>query len=182
MSEVIKQAKVAGPNKTESKGFVLYFEDQFELSSLFNEFLETENYQVVHYRSFPDGGIPEIKKSLDHQPDFVLLDIGLPGIDGNEVCKRLREEYLSAHVPIIFISGRMSEEDILNAYEAGADDYLIKPIRLMDLKHKLEQFAQQRDIREKNSITIDDAQTATEKTTVITSELGKLIKNQQPNK
>ena len=176
MNEAVSPVEVNQGNVPATKGKVLYFEDDLELSNLFKEFLETEHYQVIHYASLPEGGISEIAEALGDQPDFVLLDIGLPGVDGNQVCQQLREEYLSANVPIIFISGRMSENDILSAYEVGADDYLIKPVRLMELKLKLEQFSKRQQARENNQQLISGAQQMAFKAMATSSELGEILR------
>lgn len=176
MSEAVSPVQVNQGNVPATKGKVLYFEDDLELSNLFKEFLETEHYQVIHYAALPEGGIAEIAEALGDQPDFVLLDIGLPGVDGNQVCQQLRDEYLSANVPIIFISGRMSEKDILSAYEVGADDYLIKPVRLMELKLKLEQFSKRQQARENNQQLISGAQQMAFKAMATSSELGEILR------
>jgi len=68
---------------------------------------------------------------LDSQPDLVVLDLGLPDIDGIEVCRRLR--LMNDRLPIIVLTARREELDIIEGFEAGADDYLTKPFRLSEL-------------------------------------------------
>ncbi|MGY6276895.1 response regulator [Methylomonas sp. MgM2] len=61
-------------------------------------------------------------------PDIILLDIMMPGIDGYEVCRRLKADYTTRHIPIIFITAKISVEDELKGLELGAVDYIAKPI------------------------------------------------------
>ena len=63
-----------------------------------------------------------------YQPDLVLLDIGLPGLDGYEVARRLRSEPSAGHPKLVALSGYGREEDLREAYAAGFDHYLIKPV------------------------------------------------------
>ncbi len=75
-----------------------------------------------------------------YRPDLVLLEIVLPGIDGHETCRRIRREPDLQHVKVIMVSSRSDLEDRLRAYEAGADDYLIKPFEARELLAKIGVF------------------------------------------
>lgn len=155
---------------------ILYFEDDQELSEMFVKYLLKLGYQVVHYRSFPEGGVQAIREKLAHKPDFVLMDISLPGTDGIEICQRLRDEYIDFHVPILFVSGKMSDEDVLEAYDAGADDYLIKPIRLKELKIKLEHFTRQKEEFIAQQEQVSGAQKMAFEAMTTSSELGEILR------
>jgi DNA-binding response OmpR family regulator len=76
------------------------------------------------------GGDAEVAV-YDSRPDLVVLDLGLPDIDGIEVCRHLRSAH--EHLPIIVLTARREELDIVEGFEAGADDYLTKPFRLSEL-------------------------------------------------
>ena len=67
------------------------------------------------------------------QPDLVLLDIVLPGMDGMEVCHRLKAHPATANIPVIFMSARTGTEDIVAAFDIGAADYIAKPLRLAEV-------------------------------------------------
>src|SRR4051812_12320298 len=58
------------------------------------------------------------------RPDLVVLDVGLPGFDGFEVCRRVR---LDSQVPIVMLTSRRAEEDVMHAFKLGADDFVTKP-------------------------------------------------------
>jgi len=163
-------------NDSENKKSILYFEDDKDLSELFVEYLTSCGYKVVHYLAFPEGGIAEIQKNFDGEPDFVLMDISLPGTDGKQICQVLRQSYIDRHVPILFVSGNMSEEDILDAYDAGADDYLIKPIRLKELKVKLENLSRHRDDYFTQHEQISGAQKMAFEAMTTSSELGEILR------
>jgi two-component system KDP operon response regulator KdpE len=88
--------------------------------------LAEEGYRVEEATSGEEG----VKKAAAHPPDFVILDLGLPGLDGQDVLRRLRE-WLTA--PIIILSARDQEKQKVEALDAGADDYLTKPFGLGEL-------------------------------------------------
>ncbi len=71
------------------------------------------------------------------QPDLVLLDVEMPGMDGYETCRRLKGDFDLAAIPVIFISAHDQIEARLRGYEAGADDYIVKPIDLRELQAKV---------------------------------------------
>lgn len=73
----------------------------------------------------------------DDPPDLILLDIMMPGIDGYEVCKRLKESTQTKNISIIFVSGKVSEEDIIYGFELGAVDYVTKPFSPVIVKARV---------------------------------------------
>lgn len=73
---------------------------------------------------------------------IVLLDIGLPGVDGYEVCRRLRTQPGRDQAAVIFVSGHDTVEDRVAAYDAGADDFLVKPVSANELRHKVRTLAE----------------------------------------
>ena len=80
----------------------------------------------------PDG-LAALKAAVEHPPDLILLDVVLPGIDGFEVCRRLRKLPATAQVPIIMLTSKSTIADKKIGFEAGADDYLIKPVEAAEL-------------------------------------------------
>ena len=98
--------------------------------------LEEAGYQ---YQSFGSG--EAFISSLDHdQPHLILLDWELPGISGLELLKPLRRQ-IGHSLPVMFITGRDEEADIVQALKAGADDYLLKPLRRQELLARIEVLA-----------------------------------------
>jgi DNA-binding response OmpR family regulator len=72
-------------------------------------------------------GTAGMREALDRPPDLVLLDVNLPGMDGFEICRRLRKEPATSAVPIIMLTARIDETDRVAGLEFGADDYITKP-------------------------------------------------------
>ena len=78
-----------------------------------------------------DGGRTPSRRACDGEHDLLVLDIGLPGVDGLEVCRRVREGRPA--VPILFLTAQDGEMDAVGGLDAGADDYITKPFRLAEL-------------------------------------------------
>jgi two-component system KDP operon response regulator KdpE len=106
---------------------VLIIDDDATFRNLVEQVLAQKGYQVLKASSGREG----LRLMFDQRPDLVLLDVVMPGIDGWQVCTRIRE---ISDVPIIMITGRhKSEEDIVRGLDYGADDYLTKPVRSKEL-------------------------------------------------
>jgi len=106
---------------------VLIIDDDATFRNLVEQVLAQKGYQVLNAGSGREG----LRLMFDQRPDLVLLDVVMPGIDGWQVCTRIRE---ISDVPIIMITGRhKSEEDIVRGLDYGADDYLTKPVRSKEL-------------------------------------------------
>lgn len=90
------------------------------------------------------------------QPDLMLLDIGLPDGDGYQLCQTLRQQYT---FPIIFLTAREEEEDVVRAFDLGADDYIIKPFRnrelLSRIKNVLRRGSKEREVLQCGNIILD---------------------------
>ena len=98
----------------------LVIDDEPQIRRLLRVTLEANGYRVLDAPNGNEG----LTQAAQHRPDVVLLDLGLPDLDGLAVLKRLREW---SHVPVIILSVRDREDDKINALDAGADDYVTKP-------------------------------------------------------
>lgn len=106
---------------------ILIVDDEPRVSRLVSEVLTAVGYQVIAASS----GEPAIEKVAIEQPDLVLLDIRLPhGLDGYGVCQRIRE---FSDVPVIMLTAKARDADILRGFDVGADDYLTKPFNAQEL-------------------------------------------------
>ena len=105
---------------------VLYVEDDQRLAALTAQYLESHGVRVSLARTGPEG----LAEALRTTPDVVLLDLMLPGLDGIDVCRRLRERI---SVPIIMLTARGEESDRVVGLEGGADDYICKPFSSREL-------------------------------------------------
>lgn len=101
---------------------VLIIDDSMVTQSLVRDLL-TEAYRL----DFRDNGAAGIAAAGEFLPDLILLDIHLPDIDGYEVCRALKEGEKTGEIPIIFITSMDSEGERVKGFEAGAEDYVVKP-------------------------------------------------------
>lgn len=108
---------------------VIIVEDEKDLAELLAFNLEKEGYSTtcVH-----DGKLG-LKRIEAEYPDLILLDLMLPGMPGTEVCKALRKNPNTAHIPVIMITAKGDEIDRVVGFEVGADDYIIKPFSMREV-------------------------------------------------
>jgi two-component system alkaline phosphatase synthesis response regulator PhoP len=102
---------------------ILVIEDDPAISRLVDYSLRHEGYEVIP----ATNGLEGIRKAHDEGPDLVILDVMLPGLDGFEICHRLRAEPDTARLPILMFSAKAQEIDKNTGLKVGADDYLPKP-------------------------------------------------------
>ena len=102
---------------------IVVIEDEPDILEVLRYNLSREGYAVETSNNGLDG-INRVRSSL---PDLVLLDLLLPGIDGLEVCRRLKSHRTTGNVPIIMLTAKGEESDIVLGLELGADDYITKP-------------------------------------------------------
>ena len=108
------------------KARVLVVDDDLALAEMLGIVLRNEGLDVVHC----SDGASALEAFHQHRPDLVLLDVMLPGMDGIEVCRRLRAE---SGVPIVMLSARTDTVDVVVGLESGADDYVVKPFKPKEL-------------------------------------------------
>ncbi len=154
---------------------ILYFEDDKALANLTIKILEEKHYQVFWYDHFPQDGTLTLNKAMSGSPDLVLIDIGMPDIDGYEICTRLRQDYLSAVTPVLFTSGRDSTNEIMKCYEVGGDDYLQKPLRNKELIVKIDKAIEGAKEAQQKDALLSDARTMVYNVMTSSSELGEIL-------
>ena len=118
----------AAPAGADTRRRVLLIEDDSDIAEAIGYQLEKVGLQVRVARTGEEG-LEAVRKGTD----LVLLDLNLPGMDGLEVCRLIRRQQTTAHVPIIIVSARAEEVDRVLGLEMGADDYVVKPFSLKEL-------------------------------------------------
>lgn len=113
-----------------NKPFILVVEDDTSVRNLITTTLKTHDYKYLPTQN----GASAVMEALSHNPDIVLLDLGLPDIDGVEIIRKIRSW---SNMPIIVISARTEDTDKIEALDAGADDYLTKPFSVDELLARL---------------------------------------------
>ena len=113
-----------------NKMMVLVGEDDAPIRNLITTTLKAHDYRFITAQN----GQTAVMETASHNPDIILLDLGLPDLDGVEVISRIRSW---SNVPIIVISARSEDTDKIDALDAGADDYLTKPFSVDELLARL---------------------------------------------
>lgn len=113
-----------------NKNLILVIEDDRTVRNLIATTLELQHYKFI----LAENGENGIMQALSYHPDVILLDLGLPDIDGVDIIKKVR---LWSNVPIIVVSARSDDEDKISALDAGADDYITKPFSVDELLARL---------------------------------------------
>lgn len=102
---------------------ILIVEDEFSQVEMLGYNLRAAGYQII----FADNGETGLLLAVEEQPDLVILDWMLPEISGIEVCRQLRGNKITRDIPIIMVTAKGEEQDMLSGLDTGADDYIVKP-------------------------------------------------------
>ena len=108
------------------KKHVLIVEDEDDIASILKINLESDGYNV-DILSDGESVFDYVTKQL---PDAILLDVMIPGADGFEVCKQIKGNQETKHIPVIFITAKSLEHNVISGLEIGADDYITKPFSI----------------------------------------------------
>jgi len=133
----------------DNTGRVLVVEDDVSIADVLRRTLRQEGHEV---RSAADG-VEALEMAEDFVPDLVVLDLGLPKLDGVEVLKRLRA---SSDVPILILTARTETDDRVEGLDSGADDYLVKPFERKELLARLRALMRRRPPRGSAALTVGD--------------------------
>ena len=110
---------------------VLVVDDEWELRNMLTEFLTGEGYDVIQ----ASNGVEALELAEKEEPHVILLDVKMPGINGIEVCRRLKEEDKTRLIPIIMVTA-LEDRDV-DAFVEGADDFVTKPFSLVELSFRV---------------------------------------------
>jgi DNA-binding response OmpR family regulator len=128
---------------------VLVVEDDEDIADVLRRSLRQEGYEV---RTSADG-VDALDVAAGFVPDLVVLDLGLPRLDGVEVCRRLRAD---GDVPILMLTARAETEDRVGGLDSGADDYLVKPFERQELLARIRALLRRRPPRGAASLSVGD--------------------------
>ena len=117
-----------------SKGRLLIVEDDFDISNMLRIYFDSQGYQTM----IATKGEEALEMCRRNLPNLVILDIVLPDIDGYEVCRQLRGNLRTSHIPIIFLTQKDERSSQITGLELGADDYITKPFDLQLLLLRVE--------------------------------------------
>ena len=108
---------------------ILIADDEAMLVDILSAHLEREGYAVTLAKNSQ-----EVLDELGTRPDLILLDINMPGMDGLELCRAIRD---AVSCPILFLTARITEQDKIRGFQAGGDDYITKPFSLSELSARI---------------------------------------------
>ena len=127
---------------------ILIIEDNADMRLFIrNEF--EKNYRIIEAHD----GIIGIKKAFEEIPDAIICDIMMPGKDGFEVCKILKNDAQTSHIPIVMLTAKSSEQHTIEGFESGADDYVAKPFSTAVLKARIKNLIDSRNLLRKKFIS-----------------------------
>ncbi|MBD2463457.1 hybrid sensor histidine kinase/response regulator [Oscillatoria sp. FACHB-1407] len=112
---------------------ILIVDDELENFDVLETMLLTENYQL-HYAA---NGIQALSFLETHQPDLILLDVMMPEMDGIEACRQIKSHQIWKHIPIVMVTALNSKEDSIKCLDAGATDFLSKPVHSAELRARV---------------------------------------------
>ncbi len=121
------------------KKTVLVVDDEQDIIEMLRYNLEKDGYAVIAARN-GKGALEQAQKN----PAVIVLDVMMPEMDGLEVCRKLKQDPKTTHIPVIFLTARGSEFDEVLGLELGADDYIIKPISLKKLSARIKALLRRR--------------------------------------
>jgi two-component system alkaline phosphatase synthesis response regulator PhoP len=147
---------------------ILVVDDEPQIVKVLQLYLDKAGFQVV---TAPDG-LQALALFGREKPDFIILDLNLPGMDGMDVCKAVRKE---SNVPILMLTARVEEADRLVGLELGADDYVVKPFSPREVVARVRTIFRRSDVQpaEGEVLRIDELEIDLEKHTV--REAGRLV-------
>jgi signal transduction histidine kinase/DNA-binding response OmpR family regulator len=148
-----KEEETGQVPESREKDIILVVEDNPDVREYIRGALEP-HYTVMEAKDGEEG----LRLAGEIVPDLIICDIMMPGLDGYEVCRTLKDEIVTSHIPVILLTAKAAEENIIRGLETGADDYITKPFstkillvrikNLIDLRrHMQEQFQRQMTLR-----------------------------------
>jgi signal transduction histidine kinase/DNA-binding response OmpR family regulator len=153
------ETHILSPGKSGTENIILVVEDSTDIREYIKKALEP-HYSVVEAANGREG----IQLAREIIPDLIISDLLMPEVDGYQLCRTLKEEFATSHIPVILLTAKASEEDMVTGLEAGADDYVTKPFstkilharikNLIDLRRHLQQTFNREMTRQPVSISV----------------------------
>lgn len=137
-----EQKNVLSSQNGDNRERLLIVEDNKEFRTFLKEQLE-EFYQVLEASDGEEGE----QCAIDKNPDLIISDIMMPKVDGIELCRRIKTNVQTSHIPVILLTARTADDIKINSYEVGADSYMSKPFNFDMLMVRIEKLIEQQEKR-----------------------------------
>lgn len=147
---------------------ILVVDDEEKILQVVKLYLENEGYLVCVSTNGRDAYVIFEKE----KPDLIILDLMLPDLTGEEICKRIREK---SSVPIIMLTAKSEESNILSGFDIGADDYVVKPFSVKQLIARVKAVLRRSEDILNNRLTFNDAELIIDSETIEVYKDGKLV-------
>jgi DNA-binding response OmpR family regulator len=131
---------------------ILVIDDDDLVSRTLQRALKMYEYQVMTANS----GIEGLQLARRHRPDLFILDIMMPGVDGYQVCRQIRGDPLLQDSPVLFLTARAKDEDKIEGFRAGGDDYLIKPFNMQELELRVKAILRRSQPEKVDEATVNE--------------------------
>jgi DNA-binding response OmpR family regulator len=118
------------------KSKILVIDDEPIIHDIVSFMVNTRGHQIISASNGEEG----LAFARNNHPDLILLDIMMPGMQGHDVCLRLKSDKDTKRIPIIMLTGEGDREAVLRARESGANDYIVKPFTLTTLTERVDKF------------------------------------------
>ena len=122
------------PGSHDVAPLVLVADDDADIRELVALRLERAGYRVEK----ASDGLEAFDRAVELVPDLIVLDVSMPGVDGFETSRRVRGDPRTAHVPVVFLTARTRDEDVLTGYARGGDGYVTKPFEPQELLDRVD--------------------------------------------
>jgi two-component system copper resistance phosphate regulon response regulator CusR len=137
--------------REEPAGMILLIEDNRGIAEMVGEFLERRGYAV----DYAGDGVTGLHLAVSQSFDVIVLDLMLPGMDGLDLCRKLRQEAKKS-TPVLMLTARDTLQDKLTGLDAGADDYLVKPFAFSELLARVHNLLRRRNVRSEDVLRYAD--------------------------
>jgi len=115
---------------------ILLIDDHQTVFKLLEAIVRIKGYKLL----YADCGQQGIVMAREEQPDLILLDVMMPDLDGFKVCQYLKDNEETRHIPVMFLTARGAEDDLVTGRKAGADGFMTKPFQTMDVLSQVERL------------------------------------------